>query len=1445
MPESFAAVPSPFIKMYLAICSFLNYWIVKLKIPTKLLSSPQKKRDAVNKIGDAGEDDKACNIRVRVMKATNLPAMDGSGAKGTTDAYVKVKLGSKSFQTQPVTQTLNPDFSSEFSFESRQDATGEVCFEIWDSDTDADDFIGKFSIPISKIIAAKKMERAFEIYDKTGMVPVKCHLTRKPTKLRLQISWDTDNGGGDSEWLNGILRKGYRCFAPDVDKKVKEVLTASFANLKLPVVTMQLESMSIGDEAPYFNELRILPTRSKFDLQLRAHLRWVASGDFGIKVRAQTKLGLSIAVAVNNLEIDFPVWIQAHLTEDPAKPLSLIQLAATAEPKIRFTLALGAFSTNSFPGIEEGIDFVIRTALKKVLVLPKKYRMEMIPGRVIAHSPMEKAAIARLSIKVLEAEDVEKTQLHDKLNPYIIMTAKGGKCGDTTRQTKAVNATPANNCEWNEFHEFLISDEQAESVEFQLMDKDPLNADDACGKFVLPIAELAQAAEAGAGWREDWFQLTNCKTGRIKIAIEYARLVPDDGPTQIDRANKKKVATPAMPKEDDFGELVLQVVKASGMPKTMLGGKPNIYCNVSYPTYAGEARGATRQIENDCNPEWNEDFVFREKIKVDVSKQADKEITVLVNDGSESKMGNPLLGKVTLKLKDVLAKPGEFKLDILDKNGKQIGDQATIIIQARFEKVASDPLAAVGSDWLNGILLKGWRAMTDKIEQTVKESVDKKLDNLLHPEPNPETGETPSCAVALKIYESATLEEFELGEDPPFFLDMSINNTRSNQDVQLNAHLRWVTSGAFSIKIRLKGKTAVPDFTIELSNIEIYLPLWIQVRFAGGGTGLGADMYELAVTEDPIIKLRLSTQAGILPGGISEDFIKSMVQMALRKSLVLPNRMKGVLGTDPKSNKKWAADKVPKTKDWPKDVRTHNGLAGCICDVGVKEGETKNGKTIANVIDPKCPVDPGNYMCACDEKGVPLYDSIQDFKVARLRLDEREKRAVGRLSIKLFEADDLHDPDAWGTVDAFVEVSILGTGQKKISSTVNNDTAPVWSEMMDFLVVDEENEVVSFKIYDRDLFKNDFLGEVEVPIKDLANKSGWKEAWMPLQKNTGGGEVRIGLCYAQLDPNDGPAPPNTFVDEAESDVTTRDLDEEEVSPYTGKLMVTVSKAENLVKMDSSWTGAGLDPYVVLDFGRQNKKTKTLDSLNPIWNQTFGFDCKDGGSALVIAVKDEEKLQKDRTIGIRTIKMEDLMDRPGKKWVDSFRLVNPDDRQECKNAEGQISLVYLSVQYIEEGGAIPAEPPAMTGGEGDVVSRSLDAPVAAPPMNTLFVRVIQANDLPKCDWTGSSDPYVSITMSGEGKDKTRVVDANLDPVFGEDFLWQVEGDSAKVLQLTIKDEDKGPKPNEFMGIVEIPVSEIKAAGTITKRAYPVMDQKGKQVTGKSKKLATLTLDIEWK
>ena len=109
-----------------------------------------------------------------------------------------------------------------------------------------------------------QIEKAFELFDiKTGMIPVKSD-TNKATKLRVQLTWDQEGADGESEWLNGILRCGYRSFSDDVDAMVKGILTSSLGGLKLPMMSLSLESFSIGNAAPFFNEMRVLPTRRCF-----------------------------------------------------------------------------------------------------------------------------------------------------------------------------------------------------------------------------------------------------------------------------------------------------------------------------------------------------------------------------------------------------------------------------------------------------------------------------------------------------------------------------------------------------------------------------------------------------------------------------------------------------------------------------------------------------------------------------------------------------------------------------------------------------------------------------------------------------------------------------------------------------------------------------------------------------------------------------------------------------------------------------------------------------------------------------------------------------------------------------------------------------------------------------------------------------------------------------
>lgn len=330
------------------------------------------------------------------------------------------------------------------------------------------------------------------------------------------------------------------------------------------------------------------------------------------------------------------------------------------------------------------------------------------------------------------------------------------------------------------------------------MDKG-LVSDDACGKLLLPVQELAQAAQAGMGWTEQWYPLTDANSGRIRLAVEYAPFVADNGPTSTQQdelgtadgnchsqdeskseAGSAGSAAACKPGADyRYGSLCLRIVRASNLPRTVLGGKPDAYVTASYQSFAGESCMRTSAVESDCNPEWHEDLVFRERLEQDRDRTSwvldakdsalvqDKHIKIALNDGSSSSLidGDPCVASTKLFVKDVLAKPGEFHLTMMEG--------CTLVVKAHFEESKAKPLAAVGSDWLNGVLRKAWQVFGKEIDGKVRLEVNKTLYKLAHPEPDPE-GQVKS----LPGIKDLLLDRFSLGAEPPFFLELKLLNTR-------------------------------------------------------------------------------------------------------------------------------------------------------------------------------------------------------------------------------------------------------------------------------------------------------------------------------------------------------------------------------------------------------------------------------------------------------------------------------------------------------------------------------------------------------------------------------------------------------------------------------------------------------------------------------------------
>lgn len=101
-------------------------------------------------------------------------------------------------------------------------------------------------------------------------------------------------------------------------------------------------------------------------------------------------------------------------------------------------------------------------------------------------------------------------------------------------------------------------------------------------------------------------------------------------------------------------------------------------------------------------------------------------------------------------------------------------------------------------------------------------------------------------------------------------------------------------------------------------------------------------------------------------------------------------------------------------------------------------------------------------------------------------------------------------------------------------------------------------------------------------------------------------------------------------------------------------------------------------------------------------------------------------------------------------------------------------------------------------------------------NNLAVTVIQAEDLPGMDMSGTSDPYVKVYLLPDKKKKyeTKVHRKTLNPVFNETFNFKIPYSeiSMKTLVFAIFDFDRFSKHDQI-GEVKIPLNTLDLAQTI--------------------------------
>uniref|UniRef100_A0A2N9FUA2 C2 domain-containing protein n=1 Tax=Fagus sylvatica TaxID=28930 RepID=A0A2N9FUA2_FAGSY len=304
-------------------------------------------------------------------------------------------------------------------------------------------------------------------------------------------------------------------------------------------------------------------------------------------------------------------------------------------------------------------------------------------------------------------------------------------------------------------------------------------------------------------------------------------------------------------------------------------------------------------------------------------------------------------------------------------------------------------------------------------------------------------------------------------------------------------------------------------------------------------------------------------------------------------------------------------------------------------------------------------------------------------------------------------------------------------------------------------------------------------------------------------------------------------------------------DDLELKPV-GILEVKLVQAKGLTNKDIIGKS---DPFAVVyvrPLPDKMKTSKTINNdLNPIWNEHFELIVEDVSTQhLVVKVYDDEGLQAPEPIGCAQVQLNEL--QPGKVKDVWLKLVKDLEVHRDNKDRGQVQLELLYCPFgMESGITNPFAPDiSMTSlekflksgvngteaieNEKAVIQKKREVIVRG----VLSVTVISAEDLPAVDLMGKADPYVVITMKkSDIKNKTRVVNDSLNPVWNQTFDFVVEDGLHDMLMLEVWDHDTFGK--DYMGRCILTLTRVIMEGEY-KESYQLDEAK----SGK------LNLHLKW-
>ena len=251
----------------------------------------------------------------------------------------------------------------------------------------------------------------------------------------------------------------------------------------------------------------------------------------------------------------------------------------------------------------------------------------------------------------------------------------------------------------------------------------------------------------------------------------------------------------------------------------------------------------------------------------------------------------------------------------------------------------------------------------------------------------------------------------------------------------------------------------------------------------------------------------------------------------------------------------------------------------------------------------------------------------------------------------------------------------------------------------------------------------------------------------------------------------------------------------------GYLKVFVAEAFDLPRGDLLSGIMSNQRFVKVELGKGQKvETKFRSGRSPQWYEEFDLDIWNVDERVNIEIYDWDKDEQHRFLGSIGVPLEELVYADDGVTDREFDLL--DEEGLPNKASISLRFTFRSVRCTGE----------------------------------LTLTVEKARNLPRMDTFGLADPFAAVTVGKGMRHKTKVVLNNLNPVWNEEMIFNVE-ESARELKLVLYDWSF-TKEEDFIGQILIPTSEIEET--------PVRDEwfKLKGIDGVSEAKGEIKLKIQF-